>query len=115
MGSCCWVGFTTDQNQVVGGSSYGIIASIYDQNNNTPTVKLPPIWKIMAGCDAQTLELNPVDLDNNKIKCRWSHANEGLGAHDGIGSFRLISLDEKNCIFTYNGSQDLSANGVKPI
>lgn len=114
-GGCCWVPFTDDQNQLVQGGSYGIIASIYDQNNNTPSVKLPPIWKIMAGCDAQTLELNPVDLDRNTIKCRWSNSAEGLGAHDGTGSFSSISLDEENCIFTYNGSQDFSTDGVKPI
>jgi hypothetical protein len=113
--SCCWVNFTNDQNTVLGGGAFGLTASIYDQNNNTPTVKLPPIWKIMAGCDAQTLNLNPVDLDNNKIKCRWSTPNEGLGAHDAVGSFSSISLDEENCIFTYNGSEDLATDGVKPL
>jgi hypothetical protein len=114
-GGCCWVPFTGDQNQSVGGGAYGLIATIYDNNNNSPTVKLPPIWKIMAGCDAQTLKLNPVDLDGNTIKCRWSNSAEGLGAHDESEMFRSISLNEENCIFTYNGSQDLSADGVKPI
>ena len=112
---CCWVDFTDDQNARITGGSIGIMVSIYDQNNNTPTVKLPPIWKIMAGCDNQMLNLNPVDLDNNKIKCRWSDSTEGRGAYDGKNSFSSISLDEENCILTYDGSQDLAPDGVKPV
>ena len=112
---CCWVDFTSDTNTNVEGDTYGLVASIYNPNNNTPTVKLPALWKIMAGCDGQTLDLNPVDLDSNKIKCRWSTQAEGHSAHDGVGNFNSISLDEETCILTYDGSQDLAPYGLKPV
>ena len=44
------------------------MTKIRDVNNNTPQVQIPAIWKIMAGCPDQTLDLNPIDLDNDKIR-----------------------------------------------
>ena len=60
---CCWVDFTSDSNIVTSLQPYGFIATVNDVNNNTPQVKLPPLWKIMLGCPGQTLELNPIDVD----------------------------------------------------
>ena len=50
--------------------------------NNTPQVKLPPVWKIMKGCPAQTIELNPVDADGDIVTCRWATIDEAnAGSH----------------------------------
>lgn len=112
---CCWVKFTTDDNNEVSGGGFGFTAVINDPNNNTPQVKLPPLWKIMAGCPAQTLDLNPVDLDGDKIKCRFAEMNEALGAYQGNHNFGSITLDEDTCILTYDGTNDSAPDGVKPI
>ena len=48
-------------------------------SNNSPQTKIPPVWKVMAGCPAQTIDLAPVDLDQDVIKCRWATASEGKG------------------------------------
>lgn len=112
---CCWVKFTTDDNVLVSGGSFGILAQVNDRDNNTPQIKLPPIWKIMAGCPAQTIDLNPVDLDGDTIKCRWADSNEGLGAWSGNHNFGSITLDRDTCILTYDGTNDSAPDGVKPI
>ena len=49
-------------------NSLKLRAVINDINNNTPQVKLPPVWRIMMGCPAQTLELNPVDADGDRVR-----------------------------------------------
>ena len=110
----CWVPMTGDNGGSAGGCSYGFIATVNDVNNNSPQVKIPPIWKIMAGCPAQTLALNPVDLDNDLVKCRWANSAEGQGAVHS-STFGSLSLDEDTCIVTYDGTQDLATGGVKPI
>lgn len=112
---CCWVKYTTDDNVLVSGGSFGFLAKINDPDNNSPQVKLPPIWKIMAGCPAQTLVLNPSDLDGDKIKCRWGTSNEALGAWKSNHNFASITLDEDTCILTYDGTADQAPDGVKPI
>jgi len=112
---CCWVKFTTDDNVLVSGGSFGFLAQIVDIDNNTPETKLPPIWKIMAGCPAQTIDLSPTDKDGDKIKCRWATSNESLGAWSGNHNFGSITLDENTCILTYDGTNDSAPDGVKPI
>ena len=114
-GDCCWVSFKNDAGVSVSGGSYGFLATVNDVNNNAPQVKIPPMWKVMAGCPAQTLALNPVDLDNDKVKCRFARSNEALGAYHGNHDFSSITLDEDTCILTYDGTQDLTTYGVKPI
>lgn len=112
---CCWVKFTTDDNELVSGGSFGFYAYVEDVDNNTPQTKLPPIWKIMAGCPDQTLELNPYDKDGDTIKCRWASSGEGLGAWKFNHNFGSITLDEDTCILTYDGTKDSASDGVKPI
>lgn len=60
--------FTADDGTSVIGRDYGFITRVYDVDNNTPQVQIPPLWKIMAGCPEQKLNLNPIDLDNDKIR-----------------------------------------------
>jgi len=112
---CCWVKFTTDDNELVSGGSFGFYAYVEDIDNNSPQTKLPPIWKIMAGCAAQTLELNPYDKDGDTIKCRWADSDEGLGAYKYKHNFASITLDSDTCILTYDGTKDVAPSGVKPI
>jgi len=114
-GDCCWVQFTTDDNVLVSGGNFGFQAVVKDPNNNSPQTRLPPIWKIMSGCPAQTIELNPFDLDGDTIKCRWAKSEESFGAWSGNHNFGSITLDEDTCILTYDGTSDVATNGVKPI
>ena len=113
-GNTAWVPFITDAGGVAGSGAYGFTAYIYDVDNNTPQVKLPPIWKILSGCAAQTLDLSPIDLDGDTVVCKWATSAEAQGAYRG-GSFNSITLDETTCILTYDGTQDVATTGVKPI
>lgn len=113
--SCCWVQFTDDNGNYASGGSYGFIATVNDPSNNSPQVKLPPVWKIVAGCPAQTLDLSPVDLDGDKVKCRFADTNEALGAYHQNYNFGSITLDQETCILTYDGTKDKATGGVKPI
>ena len=36
-------------------------------------------------------------------------------AFHGKGNFKSLTLDEENCIITYNGLKDVITGGVKPI
>jgi len=88
--------------------------TINDANNNTPRVKLPSHWLIMAGC-VQKIELQPYDIDGDYLKCRWATVEEAGGAwNDGVG-YPSLSLDEENCIVYYDGSNDATVTGLKPI
>jgi len=111
---CCWVDFTNDVGTKIAGGAYGFTAVFYDVNNNSPQVKIPPIWKILSGCPAQTIDLSPVDLDGDTIKCRWATQDEGRGAYRG-SNYNSLTLDQNTCIVTYDGLRDLGGDGVKPI
>ena len=50
-----WVSYITDSNQVKGNGAYGFIAEVKDVENNSPQIRIPPEWNVMAGCPAQTL------------------------------------------------------------
>ncbi len=39
-------------------------------------VKVPPIWRVMAGCPRQILNLDPIDFDGDRIYCRWATKKE---------------------------------------
>ena len=116
-GSNAWVAFVTDKNQGAGGGTYGFIATFFDVENNSPQVKLPPIWKIMADCPSQTLDLSPIDLDGDRVECEWADAAEAQGAyrHTIQDAYNSITLNQTTCILTYDGTQDLATTGVKPI
>ena len=113
-GGGCWVALTGDNGAGAGGCSYGFIAQVNDITNNSPQVKIPPVWKILSGCPDQRLPLNPVDLDNDVIKCRWADTAEAGGAVHNA-AFASLSLDEENCVVIYDGTVDLTKTGVKPI
>ena len=110
----CWVTLTGDDGNSAGGCDYGFIAQLNDITNNSPQVKIPPVWKILSGCPDQRLPLNPIDLDNDVIKCRWANAAEAGGAVH-YSAFESLSLDEENCVVIYDGTKDLTKTGVKPI
>ena len=65
--SCCWVPLTDDNGQGFGSWEMKQYMTINDWSNTSPTFKLPPIWLIMAGCDAQTISLSPVDADGDAV------------------------------------------------
>ena len=114
-----WVTFTDDNGSSLSGNSrqngLKFIAQVLDPMNNTPQVKLPSIWKIVAGCPSQILELNPVDLDGDTIRCRWATSAEALGAWHERSNYNSLTLDEENCIVIYNGAIDNATDGFKPI
>ena len=112
--NCCWVRFTTDDNRLVRGGEYGFSVSIRDPSNNTPSVTLPPMWKLLSGCSNQTIQLDPIDPDGDVVKCRFGTATEARGAYKG-NRFDSISIDEDRCVITYNGAVDKATSGVKPI
>lgn len=112
---CCWVSFTDDFGNSVYGGDYRLFATINDPYNTSPDVKLPPVWYIMSGCPAQTIALNPIDADGDTVKCRWSTYDEAYGGVYDSSKWPSLSLDENTCIVTYDGTQDLTQVGVKPI
>ena len=113
-GSSAWVPFVTDAGAGAGSGSYGFTATFYDVENNAPQVKLPPIWKIMADCPMQTLDLSPVDLDGDRVECEWATSAEAQGAFRG-NDYNSITLDQTTCVLTYDGTVDTATTGVKPI
>ena len=113
--SCCWVTLTDDNGQEFGSEDMHQFMTINDWSNTSPTFKLPPIWLIMAGCDAQTISLSPVDADGDRIACRWATHEEAGGAYNEPGRLGSLSLDGDTCTVTYSGSLDNSSFGVKPI
>ena len=120
--ACCWVDFKNDFDVVIGNRGPGkeknelqLKAIINDVNNNTPQLKLPPVWRIMVGCPAQTLELNPNDADGDEVICRWATQDEAHAGHHNMSMFGSITLDQKTCILTYDGTKDMATTGVKPI
>ena len=88
---------------------------VNDWTNTSPTYRIPPIWLIMSGCDAQTISLKPVDADGDLVKCRWATQTEAGGSYNVPGRLPSLSLDENSCTVTYTGSLDQSTFGVKPI
>ena len=92
--SCCWVTLTTDANDTITDQAYGFTATFFDVENNAPQVKVPPIWKILSGCPAQTIDLSPVDLDGDIVKCRWATEDEALGAYKGT-RYNSLTLDQE--------------------
>ena len=105
--SCCWVNFMNDFGRLIGSGSpkkerneLKLIAKINELENNTPLVKVPPIWRIMSGCPDQILNLNPVDLDGDLIRCRWATAEEAksgsywLNKSDFVTSIRFFVLPQ---------------------
>lgn len=113
--SCCWVPLTDDNGQYFGRGNMIQLMEINDWSNTSPTFKVPPIWLIMAGCDAQTISLSPVDADGDRIACRWATVEESGGAYKEPGRLGSLSLDGDTCTVTYTGSLDSSTFGVKPV
>ena len=60
---CCWVDFTADDGTTIVGDQMFQRASVYDPTNTSPTITHPPLWLIMAGCDGQKIDLDPIDHD----------------------------------------------------
>ena len=92
--SCCWVTLTNDRGYQMTSQDYGFTATFLDVDNNSPQVKVPPIWKILSGCPAQTIDLSPVDLDGDTVKCRWATQDEALGAYKGT-RYNSLTLDQE--------------------
>jgi len=113
--NCCWVDLTDDDGAVLANGSYKLYAKYFDLDNNSPQVKVPPIWNIMTGCPDQTLALTPADKDGDLVKCRWSTEDEAASAHHGSGNYASLTLDEDTCVITYDGSLDTITSGVKPL
>ena len=113
--NCCWVDLTDDDGVVLEDGPFKLYAKYYDLQNNSPQVKVPPIWNIMTGCPAQTLALTPMDKDGDEVRCRWSTEAEAKSAHHGSGNYASLTLDEDTCVITYDGSVDTITAGVKPI
>ena len=114
--NCCWVDFTTDDGEIIADGKFKLYAKVNDVNNNSPQVKVPPIWRIMSGCPTQTLYLNPSDKDGDKIRCRWSTKDEAKSAYHENGNFNSLILDEEECFVTYDGTKDIiTEGGVKPV
>lgn len=122
--SCCWAPFVDDFGDIQQGDDddvfeertdwYSFIATMNDPNNNSPQVGVASLWKIMAGCSGQTLELNPVDMDGDAVKCRWANADEARGALH-TSNYDSLSLNEDTCVLTFDGTKDAGVTGVKPI
>ena len=113
--SCCWVQLTDDRGGSVNGGNMVQYMRVNDRTNNSPSFKLPPLWLIMAGCPAQSINLAPTDPDGDKIRCRWATETEAAGATYSRSAWPSLSLDGNNCIVTYDGTKDSSTSGVKPI
>lgn len=113
--SCCWVRYTSDSGASVSGGGMNLKMTINDVDNNSPKIKLPPLWLIMAGCGNQQIDLAPVDPDGDSVRCRWATASEAGGAYTNPSHWPSMSLDTANCIVKYDGTKDSSSSGVKPI
>ena len=114
-GGCCWVTLTKDDGGQNAGGVMAMRMTVNDVNNNSPSFKLPPRWTIMAGCPGQKIDLSPVDADGDSVRCRWATSSEAGGAFNTPGFWPSLSLDEVNCIVTYDGTMDGTSLGVKPI
>ena len=114
-GGCCWVDFTDDAGNAISGGSFSFTATVNDISNNSPSIQIPPLWKLINGCPTQTLALNPVDADGDRVRCRWATVEEVAGAVFDQSKWPSITLDEETCVLTYDGPNDLSGGGVKPI
>ena len=114
-GGCCWVTLTKDDGSQGAGGAMAMRMTVNDVNNNSPSFKLPPRWTIMAGCPGQKIDLSPVDADGDSVRCRWATSSEAGGAFNTPGFWPSLSLDEVNCIVTYDGTMDGTSLGVKPI
>jgi len=113
--SCCWVKTTADSGSIISGGRMNLEMIIYDVNNNTPTFKLPPLWMIMAGCPNQTIDLAPTDPDGDSVRCRWATYTESRGAYTTPSDFPSLTLDTANCVVKYDGTNDSTSSGVKPV
>ena len=115
-----WESFVNDagNNGSHVSGAYGITAEVHDIDTNSPQVTVPSIWRVMAGCASQTLDLSPIDLDGDRVECHWANLMEGMGASRGEPEKHLydsISLDPITCILTYDGTMDASTHGKKPV
>ncbi|CAG5107082.1 Oidioi.mRNA.OKI2018_I69.chr1.g3137.t1.cds [Oikopleura dioica] len=113
--NCCWVDLTDDKGEVIEDGPFKLYARYYDVENNSPQVKVPAIWRVMTGCPNQSLDLNPEDKDDDRIKCRWSTEAEAKSANYFNGDYSSITLDEETCVLNYDGTSDTTTFGVKPI
>jgi len=59
---------TTDMGSVVWGDEIKLVGKVYDLDNNSPVVKVPPLWRILHGCESQDLELAPFDADGDVVR-----------------------------------------------
>ena len=112
---CCWVDFTADDGTNIVGDEMRERASIYDLTNSTPEFQQPPLWLIMAGCDGQFIDLQPMDPDGDTYQCRWASQEEAGSAFTDLSKWPSLSLDQDNCIVHYMGSMDTNNFGLKPI
>ena len=47
--NCCWVDLTDDDGEVYADGNFKLFAKYNVLENNSPQVKVPPIWRIMTG------------------------------------------------------------------
>ena len=113
--NCCWVDLTDDDGKVIVDGYFKLYAKFNQVDNNSPQVKVPPVWRIMTGCPDQSLHLNPSDKDGDTIRCRWSTESEAKDGSHLNGNFESLNLDEETCVVTYDGRKDTINGGVKPI
>lgn len=118
---CCWVGLTDDNGNHVRESDARADGdmvqqmAVYDVDNNSPSFKLPPVWKIMTGCPDQQIDLAPADIDGDRVRCRWANVTEaGAAVHDAT-LWPSLTLNATTCTVKYDGTKDQSNFGVKPI
>ena len=112
---CCWVRVNGDDGVDYRGGDMHQIATVFDTTNNSPTYTIPPQWKLLAGCPNQKFELNPVDVDGDNTRCRWANDMEAGGVVHDTERYGSLTLDETNCVITYDGTKDATTEGVKPV
>ena len=113
-----WVQMTDDKGvrQRFNNGDMEVHATIDDPNNNSPVFTHPPLWRVMAGCDGQKLDLSPTDPDGDTVRCRWATTpQEGGAAQYNAEAWPSLSLDGDNCIVHYTGSIDETQVGVKGV
>ena len=115
--ACCWVDLTDDDGQVMSNAGdMELHATVFDPTNNSPVFTHPPLWRVMSGCDGQSIDLSPKDPDGDTVKCRWAETFEegGASTYNAV-AWPSLSLDGDNCVVTYTGSIDDTKVGLKGV
>ena len=115
--ACCWVGLTDDDGQAMSNAGdMEVHATVFEPTNNSPVFTHPPLWRVMSGCDGQSINLSPTDPDGDTVKCRWADKFEEGGASTyNAAAWPSLSLDGDNCVVTYTGSIDDTKVGLKGV